>query len=61
MDHDHITGTVRGLLCRVCNIGLGHFKDSRLHLKKAMEYLDKHDVNSGNHSGLQCLPPTEEF
>lgn len=45
VDHDHVTGTVRGILCRVCNVGLGHFKDSRLHLKRAIEYLDTYDAD----------------
>jgi len=43
VDHCHITKKVRGILCRVCNIALGGFKDSRLHLNKAIDYLDKYD------------------
>lgn len=46
VDHDHISGKVRGILCRVCNVALGGFKDSRLHLQKAIEYLDKYEINS---------------
>jgi hypothetical protein len=39
IDHDHNTGTVRGGLCRPCNIGLGHFKDSIDLLESAKTYL----------------------
>lgn len=44
VDHCHESGKVRGVLCRYCNVALGHFRDSRLHLSKAIQYLDKHDA-----------------
>lgn len=40
VDHDHITGNVRGLLCNPCNRGIGYLKDSSTVLRLAAEYLD---------------------
>ena len=42
IDHDHITGKVRGILCHRCNMALGGFKDSTSMLKSAIVYLESH-------------------
>jgi len=39
IDHNHETGEIRGLLCHLCNVGLGHFKDSPDLLDRAAKYL----------------------
>ena len=42
VDHCHETKTVRGILCRKCNLGLGHFRDNIGFLKSAVRYLKKY-------------------
>lgn len=41
VDHCHNSEKVRGLLCHNCNVGLGHFKDSKTLLLKATLYLEE--------------------
>lgn len=46
IDHDHMTGRVRGLLCLNCNTSLGRFGDSIEILQRAIDYLEKHSSPS---------------
>lgn len=39
VDHCHIKGNVRGILCEDCNFGLGVFRDNIKYLENAIEYL----------------------
>lgn len=39
IDHDHKTGSVRGLLCHSCNVTLGHVKDDQKRLDDLIRYL----------------------
>lgn len=39
VDHSHVTGLTRGLLCSNCNRGLGLLGDSIKNLRSAIKYL----------------------
>lgn len=41
VDHDHSTGEVRGILCRLCNTGLGMFRDNPTYCEAARVYLSQ--------------------
>lgn len=39
IDHNHETGKVRGLLCRSCNLAIGHLNDNPYLCQRAAGYL----------------------
>lgn len=41
IDHDHVTGDVRGLLCAACNTAIGLLKDDPLLMKRAASYMKR--------------------
>lgn len=42
IDHCHVTGRVRGILCRPCNVGIGQFRDDAKLLLDAADYVEAH-------------------
>ena len=44
IDHCHKTGTIRGLLCYICNTSLGRFNDNIKSLENAILYLKKYNT-----------------
>ena len=41
VDHNHISGKVRGILCFGCNGGLGQFQDNTEALRRAIDYVER--------------------
>lgn len=42
VDHDHVTGKIRGLLCANCNSSLGFLRDSIEVATRVVQYLRRH-------------------
>lgn len=46
VDHDHVSGNVRDLLCATCNVGIGVMRDNPDLLRKAADYIERHRAAS---------------
>lgn len=42
VDHNHVTGKVRELLCHCCNAGIGHFEEDPSRLEAGAAYVRRH-------------------
>jgi len=46
VDHDHVTGKIRGLLCAHCNHAIGKLGDDPALIRKAAEYVERNRKNA---------------
>jgi hypothetical protein len=46
IDHCHLTGKVRGLLCQKCNQAIGLLRESESLFFKAAEYIKEHNATA---------------
>lgn len=54
IDHNHKTGIVRGILCRLCNQAIGMLKESKPIMLSAIAYIEK-DKSNGQISCIDGL------
>jgi hypothetical protein len=54
LDHCHYCHFVRGLLCTLCNLGIGYFKDQPKLLKRAVKYLERAAARARKESKRHC-------
>lgn len=57
VDHDHVTGKLRGLVCSDCNHGIGAFMDDPNRMLRAIIYLMKH----GKRVDVELLEQLQEL
>ena len=58
VDHNHVTGRVRGLLCSPCNQFIGYIRDEKAAFKRGYDYLERDELSTGQGSPLGSGEPT---
>ena len=56
LDHCHVSGRMRGVLCNHCNSGLGFFRDDPRILQLAIDYLKRADHYYDSGEATATLP-----
>jgi hypothetical protein len=57
LDHDHVSGATRQLLCQRCNHGLGLFRDDPQLLRAAADYVELHIARQGSARAERTVRP----
>jgi hypothetical protein len=57
VDHCHATGTIRGLLCNNCNLGVGNFKNKAAWMRQAADYVEEAAARVGTPDCLYIRRP----
>ncbi|MFI0211941.1 endonuclease VII domain-containing protein [Streptomyces diastaticus] len=58
VDHNHVTGAVRGLLCGNCNSGIGLLQDNPRVLERALTYLQSVGHYGGDDDAVEHIGQT---
>ena len=61
VDHDHVSGKVRGLLHRTCNLALGIFKDDPEICRGAADYLESYKKPLTNVRNRESIESEEGY
>jgi len=48
VDHEHVTGKVRALLCNNCNAALGRVNDNVQTLQEMIQYVETHQARQSS-------------
>ncbi len=60
VDHDHMTGRVRGLLCEACNQTLGKMRENPYFLRQAALYLENYAVSKNKAVTFGSVSPIDD-